>query len=464
MYQGIRRCGFKAQSQFQPLRGIKRSMRLPKAGVLLVLIPILCWSGDNSPRIESRSVELLRKISQTYAVLEPRSIRPAEGFIKYDYLIPAGYYKEMWDWDGFFIGCHLAHQSREKAKYLKWWVLNFARAIDRNGYVAGCITTEGPRPLQGNFAMKPFLAQGAVIASERLGDYSWARGVWDEMRRAITYRENTQYDPKWELFFWENAMSSGADNNVALTNDPKDKNAIMAVDLCTFQFREYKAMARVAEKLGMKSEESQYRAKAQKLRAAMLEHLWFADEAMFFNLRRSNGIPVKRISYSNFVPLMDDVLPDQSARKMIRTYLWNTDQMRSAYGLRSLSKGDADYNNISMIEPYSNWQGPIWINANYLHYIALKRYGFNPEAAQLADSLGRMVLADIQKWGSMHENYNAETGEGLAPTPEQSENHVFTGFVGWNLLVQDMLECEARGDCDLMQIDESKPKIHELNE
>ncbi len=105
-----------------------------------------------------------------------------------------------------------------------------------------------------------------------------------------------------------------------------------------------------------------------------------------------------------------------------------------------------------MIVPYSNWQGPVWINANYMHYVALKRYGFDKEARKLSETLGRMVLADIKKWGSMHENYNAETGEGLAPTPEQSPNGVFTGFVGWNLLVQDMLQCEVHDRCGMLRL------------
>lgn len=428
-------------------------MRLRWTIVPLILLSTPGWPTDNPSM-----AQLLTDVANAYAQLEPRSIRPAEGFIKYDYLIPAGYYKEMWDWDGFFIGCHLAHQSRKKAEYLKWWVLDFASAIDKDGYVAGCITTKGPRPLMGKFAMKPFLAQGAVIASEHLGDYAWVRPIWEDLRKLVIYREGTQYDPKWGLFFWENAMSSGADNNVALTNDPNDKNAILAADLSTFQLREYKAMARLAEKLGEHAEAVGYRAKAEKVGSAMLEHLWFADDSMFFNIRRDNGKAVKHISYSNFVPLIDDILPDDTARKMIRNYLWNPDHMLSPYGLRSLSKRDPNYNNVSMIEPYSNWQGPVWINANYLDYIALKRYGFDAEASQLAGTLGRMVLADIRKWGSMHENYSAETGEGLAPTPEQSENHIFTGFVGWDLLVEDMLECEVKGDCDLLQIEDSKPK------
>jgi alpha,alpha-trehalase len=399
---------------------------------------------------------LLAQVSAAYVKLEPQSIRPAEGFIKYDYLIPGGYYKQMWDWDGFFIGSHLAHQSPQQARYLKGWVLGFASAIDKQGYVAGLITTDGPIPLGygsghfGKFAMKPFLAQGAVIASERLGDYQWVAPIWDNLRRVIAYRERTQYDSHWQLFFWENAMQSGADNNLTLTNDPADPAAILATDLCTFQLREYKAMARLAQMIGKKSEAAHYRRKAARLRTAMRRHMWFAQDQMFFNLRRDTGSPVRHISYSNFVPLIEDVVPPSDARAMIRRYLWNPEHMLAPYGLRSLSRQDAGYNNVSMINPYSNWQGPIWINANYLNFIALERYGFHEEARQLSAILGNLVLTDIQQWGSMHECYHAETGEGLAPTPEQSKDHVFAGFVGWNLLVQDMLQCESKRNCLLL--------------
>ncbi len=284
----------------------------------------------------------------------------------------------------------------------------------------GFLTTKGfPSPklhqILGAFSVKPFLAQGAVIASEKLGDYQWVSPVYENLRLMVAYREKTQYDPKWKLFFWETAMQSGEDNNVALTNDPKDHNAIMAVDLCTFQLREYRAMARLGEMLGKKTEAAEYRQKADQLRAAMLKHLWFAQEKMFFNVRRDTGKPVRHISGSSFIPLIEDILPRDDARAMIRQYLWNPDHMLAPYGIRSLSKQDPGYNNVSMIEPYSNWQGPVWINTNYLYFLALKRYGFDDEARQLAGILGRLVLADIRKWGSMHECYHAETGDGLPP-------------------------------------------------
>jgi len=427
-------------------RQLQRISAVPAlvAGVMMTLAS----DANYSPPL----ARMLAQVSAAYAKLEPQVIRPAEGFIKYDYLVPAGYYGQMWDWDGFFIGCHLANQSAAKAKYLKFWALNFTAAIDSQGYVAGCITTKGPRPLMGRFAMKPFLAQGAVIAARRLGDYEWVRPIWEALRKLVSYREQTQYDPKWGLFFWENAMQSGADNNVALTNDPRERSSILATDLCTFQLREYLAMAVLADRLGDRASQHVYLERAEKLRDAMVRHMWFEADSMFFNIRRADGKPVRRISYSNFVPLLEDLIPPSAAQQMIRRYLLNEQHMLGKYGIRSLSRQDQEYNNRSIIEPYSNWQGPVWINANYLHYVALKRYGFDRQASELAETLGRVVLADVAEWKSMHENYHPETGKGVAPTPELSPNHKFAGFVGWNLLVQDMLECEVEGRCEFLEV------------
>ena len=70
----------------------------------------------------------------------------------------------------------------------------------------------------------------------------------------------------------------------------------------------------------------------------------------------------------------------------------------------------ADYNNKNVIVPFSNWQGPVWPIANYLYSLALKHYGFDNEVKWLAFTLGKLLAHDIDKWGSMHENYHADTG------------------------------------------------------
>jgi alpha,alpha-trehalase len=401
--------------------------------------------------------DLLGGLASDFARLAPQTVRPAKGYIQHPYLIPAGYYEQMWDWDGFFIGAHWANQNAADAALLRDWAVSFASSADPGGYVAGCITPSGPRPLFGKFAMKPFLAQGALLAAERLGDYEWIRPVWPQMRLILDYRRKTQFDERWGLWFWDNAMQSGADNNAALSNDPRDRSAILAVDASVWAMREYRAMAVLAARLGHGDQAAGYREQANATRKAILKNLWLKDDAIFLNRRRDDGKWIRVISWTSFLPLADGMLPQKDAERMILGHLMNTAEMQSPHGYRSLAKNDPAYNNKAIINPYSNWQGPVWINANYLDWIALRRYGFKEQSLWLAERLAAMLQRDIAKWGSMHEDYDAETGDGLAPTPDQSPDGKFAGFVGWNLLAQDMLQCEATGlHCMMLDISTAK--------
>lgn len=421
-----------------------------------LLIPF-APSSAQTPSHQPDPTALLRDLTADFARLAPQTVRPADGYIKHPYLIPAGYYDQMWDWDGFFIGLHWANQGPANAKYLREWVLSFAGSADADGYVAGCITPKGPRPLFGKFAMKPFLAQGALVVAEDLHDYEWIRPVWPAMQRVLEYRRRTQYDSKWKLWFWDNAMQSGADNNAALTNDEKDRSAILAVDASVYAMREHQAMAEIADKLGDHASARAYEAEAVATRHAILRQFWAPRDAMFWNRRRDTGAIVRVIAWTNFLPLVDGILPRDEGRRMIQLYLLNPAQMRSDHGFRSLSHFDPAYNNQAIINPYSNWRGPIWINANFLDWIALRRYGFSDEAHWLAIAIATDLHRDIEKWGSMHEDYDAETGDGLAPTPDQSPGGKFAGFVGWNLLAEDMLQCEVtQQHCMTLAMSESQ--------
>jgi alpha,alpha-trehalase len=217
--------------------------------LLTVFVLSISTSLAQSPPDHPDPTALLHDLVDDFSRLAPQTIRPADGYIKHPYLVPSGYYPQMWDWDGFFIGLHWANQDPANAGYLRDWVLSFAGSADADGYVAGCITPKGPRPLFGKFAMKPFLAQGALIASRDLNDYEWLRPVWPAMKRIVDYRRRTQFDQKWSLWFWDNAMQSGADNNPALTNDEHDRSAILAVDASVWAMREYQAMAVLAHHL-----------------------------------------------------------------------------------------------------------------------------------------------------------------------------------------------------------------------
>ena len=386
----------------------------------------------------------LNRLAETlrtrFARLRPQVVRPGEGFLAHSYCIPCGYYQELWDWDGFFIAVHLAGRDDYGPQHLRDWALNFIDASDDRGYVPGCVTPRGPEGRHRAFQMKPLLAQGAELADRLCGDDALAGGCYEAIRRIATLREQTHRDRATGLFAWDSAMQSGADNNPALSNEPDERAAFLACDINAFQWREYLALARMANRSGRADDAAHFATRADELLAAVNRHLWSEEDASYWNIRRDTGLPVRRVSYSNFVPLWAGMADMEDARSMVCRYLWNDEHMLTPHGLRTLSAQDEDYNNANIIWPYSNWQGPVWPIANYFYFVGLMNCGLVDEARELTRRLAMLVLADIDSCGAMHENYHADTGVPLAPTAEQSPAGRDGEFVGWNLLMEDMLD------------------------
>ncbi|MBN1919400.1 MAG: hypothetical protein JW889_15995 [Verrucomicrobia bacterium] len=397
--------------------------------------------------------DAVRKLRKHYARLRPLVVRPAKGFLKHDYLVPGGFYEEQWDWDGFFIALHFATRRPPRADFMRSWALNFISAADEDGGVPGCLTPDGPESGHRAFQMKPFLAQGVCIASRALGDLGWVAPHYETVVKITGHRAETQFDADHGLFFWFNAVQSGADNNPALTNDADDRNAILACDANTYEVGEYRALARIAAELGRVDDAARFRRRADDLVETMNRVFWSADDETFYNVRRDSGEQIRRITYSNFIPLIGRIAPRERGRAMVRRYLWNEDHLLTPYGLRSLSKQDEDYNNVNMLYPYSNWQGPVWPIANYLYFRGLMNSGFPNEARELAARITELLVGDLERFGSMHENYDAETGAPLAPSGNQSpRGPIEAGFIGWNLLAENMWD-ELQSSANPLTVD-----------
>lgn len=402
-------------------------------------------TSDIRPREGTSSARAIETVEQEKLLaqlnrLRGNAVRPAEGAIKHPYCIPGGFYQQQWDWDGFFISAHLAARTPPRAEYLKYWTLNVLASELPDGEVASCITADGPRLAHPSLLLKPFLAQGAELAGRLLDDDAWLESCYESVVRLATRREATHLHPDCGLFAWDDAMQSGADNNPAIGNDLSTKGTRAACDLNAFFHREYLALTRIAGRLGRTDDEARFARMASGLHAAVNTHLWNSETQSYWNLDLRTQKPIQRVSYSNFVPLWAGMATPHQAEAMIERYLWNEDHMLSPFGLRSLSREDPDYNNASIILPYSNWQGPVWPIANYFYFVGLMKYGFHDQARDLVGRLTRLYLSDIDFCGSLHENYHAETGRPLAPSADQSKDGREGGFVGWNLLLQDMIE------------------------
>ena len=98
--------------------------------------------------------------------------------------------------------------------------------------------------------------------------------------------------------------------------------------------------------------------------------------------------------------------------------------MLSPFGIRSTSALDPRYNNINEIKPYSNWEGPVWVNANAVLTYGLSKYGYRKDAIDIAKRVVQTLANDAENQGTWHEGYDSENGKGLAAN----------GFLSWNTL------------------------------
>jgi alpha,alpha-trehalase len=390
-----------------------------------------CASADESER-----AELLQHLER----LRPGVIRPPSGMIRHPYCIPGGYYSQQWDWDGFFIAAHLAARRPARPEFLKFWTLNVLASEMPDGEVPACIAPEGPRHFQYSLLLKPFLAQAAELAGRLAGDDTWVGPLYPKLVRIATRRETTHRPGEYGLFVWRAAMESGIDDNPAVTNDPETARRRAACDANAYHYREYLALAGLAGRLGHYADQQRFTDEALTLHTAVNRFLWDPDACSYWNLDLAGHRHVKRVCCSNFLPLWAGMAPHDRGVAMIERYLWNEEHLLSPFGVRSLSRQDPDYHNRNLINPYSNWQGPVWPIANYFFFVALLNYGFRDEADELVRRLCRLMLDDIAGCGSLHENYHADSGVPLAPSAEQSATGTEGGFIGWNLLIQDMIE------------------------
>lgn len=403
---------------------------------------------------KARLGNLHGRIATGFADLRKQVVKEPNGFIKYPYLIPAGFYSQLWDWDAFFMANHFI--SRGEPEYMKNWVLTFAQGIDDDGYVAGCMTKDGPRQAySGKFAMKPFLSQGAYHYAKATGDWEWIRPIYDRLNKVLDYRRATQRDSLSGLYFWEIAMQSGADNNPALNYFKDDSRTFLAADASAFQYGELLAQAAIADKLGKTEDAKKLKAEAEEIKTTLNRYLWNDKDECYYNVDRDTRQQYRRIGYSTFVPLMYRMAPEDKGRRMIERYMLDENAMMAPHGFRSLSAADVDYNNRNIIVPFSNWQGPVWGICSYIYSIGLHHYGYDNAIAWMADKVGSLMAKDLDDYGTMHETYHAETGEPLAPSnfKYRTPDGKIQGFVSWNLTMENIFEGLLYGKWMLLEID-----------
>lgn len=379
------------------------------------------------------------------------TMKEPEGVLKHKWLVPSGYYQtSCWDWDSMYLGVAMM-LTGGSGPYLIGTVKNFLERVDiASGEVKGCLTPAGASSTL--YHAKPVLLQMAFLGAQATGQLGELAEFRPQMEALMRYwHTGPRRDSETGLHFWHDIMESGADDLVwdpvpsghsAEWKAEEQAFTISAPDLMTFLYREHLAFARLldawatlgsADAPGCKESAAEQRRLAADIRAATNAHLWHwrdraIGEGWYCGFDRRTRAQIDCRTYQMAWPLWAGMAESaEHAAAAARAIL--APDMRCRWGIRSTSSAHALYSNENRITPYSNWRGPVWINVNVVLAYALHSNGFVEDARILACDVTKLLADDIRRTGSWHENYDSETGLGLASP----------GFLSWNTLVAELL-------------------------
>jgi putative isomerase len=399
-------------------------------------------------------------IQQTYSTVHtyieeiiPMLEKPAGGRIRHPYLnIGTGphYSGIIYSWDHHHMGMRLAYAG--KIEYMKNLIDNLIEYQNSDGYVPNCLTAEGPCNFNPLFHAQPFLMQSALMYLAQTNDTTWMLNRFERLKKYLAYYEINCRGP-YNLFRWPVSWMSGIDNDVITTFFQPD--TIISVDINAWLYLEYRSAANIAARLNQQKVTECYAVKAEELKAAINETLWYDEVSSYsaFNLcsqqhqfHYSDPYLDKSVGYyafqtcSNLIPLYAGIADHKRGQRMIKRYLLDEKQFLSPFGIRSLSRSSEYFNNAVWGNPprfgnhqrltNSNWQGPVWVPLGYFMFHALLMYGFRNEAEDLADRTIHLLATSLKNIGSFTENYDSETGQPLyAPQ-----------MASWNILADVMYQ------------------------
>ncbi len=379
-----------------------------------------------------------------------KMFREPEGNLVYKHIVPGSMYSNsLWDWDSWLVDIALRQFAEDKDiyPYEQGCIMNFLHYVQEDGRTPivifpGHMTPNVFKKGKDTNIHKPCLAQhAAFIVKSHNGDAEWLRPHFGKLTRFIDwYMENSRHTPTG-LYFWIDDSTIGVDNDPSTFYRP-DKSSANILLNC-FMYKELLATCYIGDKLGENTDK--YRAEAENLKAAIQEHCWDEKDGMYYscdiNLRPvdpkeglHSGAPrhwdclIQRLgSWSGFLAMWAGIATPEQAERMVKENLLDQKAFWAPAGVRTLSK----YEKMYVIKESGNpscWLGPVWGISNYMVFRGLVKYGFNAEAAELANKNISLLATDISDSGELHEYYDPESGRPI----------MNPGFQNWNLLSLNM--------------------------
>ncbi|WP_175549931.1 MGH1-like glycoside hydrolase domain-containing protein [Mariniphaga anaerophila] len=231
------------------------------------------------------------------------------------------------------------------------------------------------------------------------GYLCWGSNKYPGMERTI-YATNGHQQAMWE---------SGLDNSPMYDGIPYDENTelinLADVGLMSLYVADCKALVKMADILGRKKEKRELEKRTEKY-AESLKTLWNEEEGIFMNKRTDTKEFSKRLSPTNFYPLLAGVATQEQAERMIKDHFYNPDEFWGEWIIPSIARNDPAF------PDNTYWRGRIWAPMNYLLYWGVRNYDLPDAKRDIIEKSEALLLKSWTKDKHIFENYNSTTGVG----------------------------------------------------
>jgi hypothetical protein len=179
-------------------------------------------------------------------------------------------------------------------------------------------------------------------------------------------------------------------------------------DLNSMLVMEAKSLSAMAGILGYREEEKKWMADAEFRAALINKYLWDPETGFYYNVNRENqgfgfhrpgDLRIKEII--GFLPLWAGI-SDSSRTRILVNKMKDPEEFWRPYGIPTLSAKDGYYN------PVGYWNGPVWVQWEYLLFRGLLDHGYREEAEELAFKVIDNMIHHLEKDHDFWEFYSPD--------------------------------------------------------
>jgi hypothetical protein len=203
-------------------------------------------------------------------------------------------------------------------------------------------------------------------------------------------------------------LESVRDAYVAVWDQVAWPSNFEAVDLNSMLVSEARSLAAMAKELGKTDEAARWEADATARTQRINTTMWDDTTGFYYNVDRTRNSfsfsrpnDLKREEIIGFLPLWAGIASKEQAAKLIAK-LKDPKKFWRRYGVPSLSADDPYYNSKGY------WNGPVWVQWDYLIVRGLLNYGYKDEARELTDRVATNMIAQLKADHNFWEFYSPD--------------------------------------------------------